>query len=65
MYVRWKLVLIHFEIVLVSAQDRCTVCIECTTCKEIGLGTPEWYSKVMYVEWKFVSVYFEIVLVSA
>ena len=41
------------------------VCTECTTCMEIALGTPEWYSKVMYVKWKLVSVRFEIVLVLA
>ena len=47
------------------AQDRCMVCTECTTCMEIALGTPEWYSKVTYVKWKIVSVRFEIVLVLA
>ena len=72
--------LVHFEVVLVLAQDRCmvcdectsrieiilgTVCPECTTCMEIALGTPEWYSEVMYVEWKLVLVRIEIVLVSA
>ena len=44
MYVEWKLVLVCFKIVLVSAKDRCTVCAECTTGMEIALGTPEWYS---------------------
>ena len=44
MYVKWKLVLVHFKIMLVLAQDRCTVCAECTSGKEIALGTPEWYS---------------------
>jgi hypothetical protein len=29
--VKWKLVLVRLEIVLVSAQDRCMVCTECTT----------------------------------
>ena len=53
------------EIVLILSQDRCTVCTECTTCMEIALGTPEWYSEVMYVEWKLVLVRIEIVLVSA
>ena len=53
------------EIVLISSQDRCTVYTECTTCMEIALGTPEWYSEVMYVEWKFVLVRIEIVLVWA
>ena len=65
MYVKWKLVSICFDIMLVLAQDRCTVCAECTSGKEIALGTPKWYSKVMYVKWKHVSVRFEIVLVLA
>jgi hypothetical protein len=41
MYVKWKLVLIHFKIVLVSTQDRCTVCATCTTGMEIILGIPD------------------------
>ena len=65
MYVKRKLDSVRFEIVLVLAQDRCTVCAECTSGMEITLGTPEWYSLVMYVEWKFVLVHFEIVLVLA
>ena len=65
MVVKRKLVSICLEIVLISSQDRCKVCTECTTCMEITLGTPEWYSKVMYVKWKLVSVRFEIVLVLA
>jgi hypothetical protein len=37
----WKLVSVCLEIVLVSAQDRCTVCIERTTCLEIILHPPD------------------------
>jgi len=37
----WNLVSVHLEVVLVSAQDRCTVCAECTSAMEIILGTPE------------------------
>ena len=40
-WVRWKLVLIRLEILLISAQDRCPVCAECTMGKEIDLGTPD------------------------
>ena len=65
MYVKWKLVSVHLEVVLDPAQDRCMVCAECTSGMEIALGTPEWYSKVMCVNWKIVSVRFEIVLVLA
>ena len=61
----WNLVSVHLEVVLVSAQDRCMVCAECTSGMEITLGTPEWYTWVMYVKWKLVSVRFEIVLVLA
>ena len=31
----------HVVVVLVSAQDRCTVCAECTSGREIILGTPD------------------------
>jgi hypothetical protein len=40
MYVKWKLVLVHLEIVLVSVQDTCTVCIERTIGTEIILMHP-------------------------
>ena len=40
MYVKWKLVSVCFEIVLVLAQDRCTVCAECTSGMEIILAHP-------------------------
>jgi hypothetical protein len=38
-WVVWNLVLIHLEIVLVSVQDRCTVCTERTMGIEIILDT--------------------------
>ena len=50
---------------LVSTQDRCTVCTKCNTAVEIALGTPGWESKVMYVKLKLVLVCLGIVLVSA
>jgi hypothetical protein len=34
-----ELVSVCLEVVLISAQDRCTVCAECTTGMEIILGT--------------------------
>jgi hypothetical protein len=40
MYVKWKLVSLRLEIVLVSMQDRCTVCGENTIGLEIIFGTP-------------------------
>jgi hypothetical protein len=41
MYVKWKLVLVYLEIVLVMTQDRCTVCNKHTTFMEILSGTPD------------------------
>jgi hypothetical protein len=41
MYVNWKLVLVCLDIVLVSAQDRCTVCAEGTVGLEIILEAPD------------------------
>ena len=65
MLVKRKLVSIHLETVLISAQDRCTVCTEYNTGVEIALGTPGWYSKVTYVKLKLVLVHLGIALVSA
>ena len=41
MYAKWKLVSVRFEILLVLAQDRCTVCAECTSGMEIILAAPD------------------------
>jgi hypothetical protein len=38
-WIKQKLILIRLEIVFISAQDRCTVCVECTTGMEMALGT--------------------------
>jgi hypothetical protein len=38
---KWKPVLVHLEIVLISALDGCTVCVECTMGIEIIFGTPD------------------------
>ena len=40
MWVMWNLFLVHWETVLVSVQDRCTVCAECTIGSEIILDAP-------------------------
>jgi hypothetical protein len=40
MYIKWKLLSIRLEIVLVSAQDRCVVCTERTIGMEIILTHP-------------------------
>jgi cytochrome b len=41
MYVKWKLVLVHLVVVLASAQDRCTVSVECTIGLKIILDAPD------------------------
>jgi hypothetical protein len=38
---KWKLVSIRLEIVLVSVQDRSTVCAKCKIGSEIVLDTPD------------------------
>jgi hypothetical protein len=40
-WVKWKLVSVWLEIVLVSALDGCMVCVECTTGMEVISGTPD------------------------
>ena len=41
MRLKWKLDSVCSEIVLILAQDRCTVCAECTIDMEIILDTPD------------------------
>ena len=38
---KWKLVLVCLEIVLVSVQDRCMVCARCTIGLQIILDAPD------------------------
>ena len=38
---KWKLVSVHLEIVLILMQDRCMVCAKCTIGKEIVLDAPD------------------------
>jgi hypothetical protein len=37
---KWKLILVHLEIVLILTQGRCTVCAECTIGSEVVLDAP-------------------------
>jgi hypothetical protein len=39
--VKWKLISVHLEIVLILAQDWCMVCSECTIGMKIILDTPD------------------------
>jgi hypothetical protein len=41
MWVMWNLISVHLDIVLVSVQDRCTVCAERTMSSKIILDTPK------------------------
>ena len=41
MWVLWNLVLVCLEIVLVSVQDRCTICAKHTVDSEIILDAPD------------------------
>jgi hypothetical protein len=41
MWVKWKLVLVCSDIVLILTQDTCIVCIECTIGSKIILDTPD------------------------
>ena len=38
---KWKLDLVHLEIVLILTQDRCMVYAEPTICLEVILDTPD------------------------
>jgi hypothetical protein len=40
-WVKWKVISIHLEIMLISMQDQCTVCVECTIGSEIILDAPD------------------------
>jgi hypothetical protein len=52
--VEWKLALVRLETMLISAQDRYTVCAECTMGIEIFLGVPDGTPR-SWVKWKFIS----------
>ena len=45
MRLKWKLDLVHLEIVLILTQDRCKVYVEHTICLEVFLDTPNRTSR--------------------
>jgi hypothetical protein len=51
-----KLVSVQLETVLVSVQDRCTVCAKCRN----HFGRTRWFSWVTWLKWKLVSVHLEM-----
>jgi hypothetical protein len=52
-WVKWKLVSIHLETVLILMQDRCTNCVERTIGMEIILDTPKLLHDVDQVKAHF------------
>ena len=61
---KWKLILVLLDIVLILTQDRCMVCVERTNRLENRFGRTRWNSYVMWVMWNLLFVHLEIVLVS-
>jgi hypothetical protein len=61
MRLEWKLVWDHLEIVLISTQDRCTACVECTIRLKYHFGHTPWNSWVTWVMWNLASVRLEVV----
>ena len=61
---KWKLVSVRLEIVLISMQARFTVCVERGLGSEVVLGT-RWNSKATWVKWKLILLRLEMVLISA
>jgi hypothetical protein len=56
---KWKLVLVRLETVLVSVQDYSTVYAK----HRNHFGRTQWFSWVTWVKWKLISVRLEIVLI--
>jgi hypothetical protein len=62
MRLKWKLVSVRLETVLVSLQDRCTVCTKYTIASEIILDAPDGFLGAR-LNWKLVLVCLDIVLI--
>ena len=63
-WVRWNLVSICLEIVLVLVQDRCTVCTKCTAWKMFRMHPTELLGDVGHVGPRF-DPFGDIVIVGA
>jgi hypothetical protein len=64
----WNLVLVLLEIMLVSVQDRCMVCVKRTIGSEIILDAPDgltciWRLTLTRLKWMLVSYRLETVLI--
>ena len=64
MWVKWKLVSVYLEIVLVSAQDRCMVCAKSAIGSENVFGAPDKTPRCRGLSGSSFLVYLEIVLLS-
>jgi hypothetical protein len=62
MRLKWKLVSVRLEIVLILTQDRCTVLRERYHRLSNCFGRTRWYSLVMRLKWMLVLIRLEIVL---
>jgi hypothetical protein len=58
-WVMSNLILVHLETVLVSVQDRCTICAKCRK----HFGRTRQFSRVTRLKCKLISVRLEIVLI--
>ena len=63
MRLKWKLVSFYLAIVLISTQDRCTVCAERTLEILKHFGCTRWNSYMTWLKWKLDLVHLEIVLI--
>ena len=61
-WLKWKLDLVHLEILLILMQDRCMVCAERTIGSEM-FWTHPMVLHVMRLKWKLDSVCLEILLI--
>jgi len=59
--VKWKLISVRFEVVLISTQDWCTICAERAIVLEVMLGAPDGTPRLHGVKWRLVLVRLEIV----
>ena len=62
-WVKWNLILVRLEIVLVSVQDRCMVCTLWYHRLRNYFGRTQWYSWVTRLKWNLIFVCLEIVLI--
>ena len=65
MRLKWMLVSVRLEIVLMLTQVSCTVYAKSTIGSENRFGHTKWYFKVMRPKWKLDSVCLQIVLILA